>query len=71
VESAQQHGVVGTVSYRADGTVFIDVQGPLASVQAFIRDVSGPRGVSHAHAVERLAEVPVSADLAEFAILRE
>jgi len=62
-EAALRHGVVGTVANRPDGTVFIDVQGPVAAVEAFLRDVSGPRGVSHAHAVERVAEVAVSPDL--------
>jgi acylphosphatase len=62
-EAAHRHGVVGTVANRPDGTVFIDVQGPVEAVEAFLRDVSGPRGVSHAHAVERVAEVAVSPDL--------
>lgn len=29
VEAARRHGVVGTVSNRPDGTVFIDVQAPV------------------------------------------
>jgi len=69
-ESAQRHGVVGTVANRSDGTVFIDVQGSVEAVEAFLRDVSGPRGVSHAHTVERVAEVAVSPDLVGFEILR-
>ena len=48
---------------RADGTVFIDVQGAIEAVEAFLRDVSGPRGVSHAHAVQHVAELPVSPTL--------
>jgi acylphosphatase len=70
-ESARRHGVVGTVANRADGTVSIDVQGDLATVEAFLRDVSGPRGASHAHAVHRVAELAVSADLIAFDIVRE
>ena len=70
-EAACRHGVGGSVANRADGTVFIDVQGNLAAVEAFLRDVSGPRGTSHAHAVERIAEMPVSPDLAGFEILRD
>jgi acylphosphatase len=70
-EAAQRHGVAGTVANRPDGTVFIDMQGPIAAVEAFLRDVSGPRGVSHAHAVERVAEVAVSPDLVGFEILRD
>ncbi|MGA8274741.1 MAG: acylphosphatase [Thermoplasmata archaeon] len=69
-EAAQRHGVVGTVANHPDGTVFIDVQGPVEAVQAFLRDVSGPRGVSHAHAVERIAEVAISSELVGFDILR-
>jgi acylphosphatase len=69
-EAAQRHGVVGAVSNRADGTVFIDVQGAVEAVEAFLRDVSGPRGVSHARVVRRVAEVPVSPDLLGFEILR-
>lgn len=70
-EAAARHGVVGSVANRTDGTVFIDVQGALESVEAFIRDVSGSRGASHAHAVQRVAEVPVSPDLLGFEILRD
>jgi acylphosphatase len=70
-EAAHRHGVVGTVANRPDGTVFIDVQGPVNAVEAFLRDVSGPRGVSHAQAVERIAEVAVSPDLVRFEILRD
>ncbi len=69
-EAAHRHSVVGTVANRPDGTVFIDVQGPLDAVEAFLRDVSGPRGVSHAYAVERVAEVAVSPDLVGFEIVR-
>jgi acylphosphatase len=69
-EAAYQHGVVGTVANRPDGTVFIDVQGPVEAMEAFLREVSGPRGVSDAHAIERVVEVAVSADLVGFEILR-
>jgi acylphosphatase len=69
-EAAHRHGVVGSVTNRDDGTVFIDVQGSVEAVEAFLRDVSGPRGVSHAHAVERVAEVAISPDLLGFEILR-
>jgi acylphosphatase len=69
-EGAHRHGVVGTVANRSDGTVFIDVQGQVNAVEAFLRDVSGPRGVSHAHAVERVAEVAISSELVGFDILR-
>jgi acylphosphatase len=69
-EAAHRHGVVGTVANRPDGTVFIDVQGPVAAVEAFLRDVGGPRGVSHADAVERVADVAISSELVGFDILR-
>jgi len=70
-ESAHRHGVVGSVANRADGTVFIDVQGTLDAVEAFLRDVSGPRGASHARALERVAEVAIAPDLVGFEIVRE
>jgi acylphosphatase len=69
-EAAHRYGVVGTVANRPDGTVFIDVQGPVEAVEAFLRDVSGPRGVSPAHTVERVAGAAVSPDLVEFEIRR-
>ncbi len=70
-QAAHRHGVVGSVANRTDGTVFIDVQGDLAAVEAFLRDVSGPRDASHAHAVRRIAELGISPDLIAFEILRE
>jgi acylphosphatase len=70
-EAARRHGVVGAVANRTDGTVFIDVQGSVEAVEAFLRDVSGPRGRSHAHVVQRVSEVPVSPDLFRFEILLE
>jgi len=70
-EAAHRHGVVGSVANRPDGTVFIEVQGDLAAVEAFLRDVNGPRGASHAHVVQRLAELPVSPDLTAFEIRRD
>jgi acylphosphatase len=69
-EAAHRHGVVGSVANGPDGTVFIDVQGAIEAVEAFLRDVSGPRGVSHAHAVDRVAEVAISSELSGFEILR-
>jgi acylphosphatase len=70
-EAARRHGVVGTVANRSDGTVFIDVQGTVEAVEAFLRDVSGPRGASHAHLVQRVADVTVSPELVAFEILRD
>jgi acylphosphatase len=51
VESANRHGVAGSVANREDGTVFIDLQGERADVKALLRDVSGPRGASRAHEI--------------------
>ena len=70
-EAAYRHGVVGSVANRSDGTVFIDVQGELAAVQAFLRNVSGPQGASHAHVVQRVAEVAISPNLLGFDVVRE
>ena len=70
-EAANRHGVFVSVASRADGTVFIDVQGPVEAVEAFLRDVSGPRGASHAHVVQRVAELAASADLVAFETLRD
>lgn len=70
-ESARSHGLVGAVANRPDGTVLIDVQGPVDAVEAFLREVSGPRGLSHARVVQRVAEVPVAPDLLGFEILRD
>jgi acylphosphatase len=70
-EAAYRHGVVGGVANRSDGTACINVQGDLAAVEAFLRDVSGPRGASHARAVERVAEVAISPNLLGFEILRD
>lgn len=70
-EAALRHGVVGSVANRPDGTVFIDVQGPREVVEGFLREVSGPRGLSHAHAVRRVADLPFSPDLLGFDILRD
>jgi acylphosphatase len=71
VEAAERQGVVGSVSNRADGTVFIEVQGTAEAVETFLRDVSGPRGVSHARSVERVAEIAVSPELFGFEIVRD
>jgi acylphosphatase len=70
-DAAERHGVVGSVANRPDGTVFIDVQGDVEAVEAFLREVSGPRGLSHARVVQRVATVPVSTDLFAFEILRD
>jgi acylphosphatase len=70
-EAGRRLGLVGSVANRPDGTVFIDVQGPREAVDAFLEDVSGPRGMSHAHAVDRVAEVPVSSELTAFTVLRD
>jgi acylphosphatase len=69
VESARRHGVVGGVVNRVDGSVFIDVQGPLVAVEALPGDVSGPRGASLAHIVERVAGVPVLRELVGFELI--
>lgn len=69
-ESADRHGVVGSVANLADGTVRIDVQGDRAQVEQFLRDVSGPHGLSHAHLVRRVADLPVSTELRGFEIRR-
>jgi acylphosphatase len=70
-EAARHRGVVGSVSNRPDGSVFIDVQGPFEQVEAFLQDVSGPRGLSRAREVRRLAEVPVAPELRSFDIVRD
>jgi acylphosphatase len=71
VDCPRRHGVVGRVANQADGTVFINFQGDLASVEAFLRDASGLHGASHALAVLRVAERAVSADLTAFQIACE
>ena len=70
-EAAHRFGVAGHVENRPDGTVFIEVQGPLGAVEAFLRDVSGSRGLSHARWVRRVAELQVSTELSGFTILRD
>ncbi len=69
-ESARRRGLAGTVENRWDGTVFIDVQGPEPEVQSFLDDIRGPRGMSHASSVERVAIRPVDPDLQGFDIVR-
>jgi acylphosphatase len=69
-EAAGRYGLTGSVANRPDGTVFIDVQGPREAVEAFLDDVRGPRGLSDAYAVERVAERPLSRDLTGFRIAR-
>ncbi len=70
-DSARRRGLVGSVANRSDGTVLIEVQGPLDLVAEFLDDVRGPRGLSHARSVERVEELPISRDLASFEIERE
>jgi acylphosphatase len=70
-EAAHRHDLAGRVRNEPDGTVLIDVQGPLESVEAFLRDVSGPRGLSHARSVERLSTLPLVPGVVGFEIVRE
>jgi acylphosphatase len=70
-EAARRRGLVGAVANRADGSVSIDVQGPLELVKEFLRDISGPRDLSHATVVQYAGELPVSADLTGFVIRRD
>ncbi len=70
-ESARRHGLSGTVRNCPDGTVAMEIQGPLESVEAFLRDVSGPRGLSHARSLERVSTLPVDPDRSGFEIVRE
>ncbi len=69
-EAARRHEVVGTVENRADGTVFIDVQGPRHRVEAFLHEIRGARGASRPSSVERIADAPVASDRRGFEILR-
>ncbi len=69
-ESAGRHGVVGTVANHPDGSVRIDVQGDPDRVAAFLRDIGGPRGLSDATSVERVAELPVAPERRGFSIVR-
>lgn len=71
LDAATRHRLVGRVSNQPDGTVLIDVQGPVEAVEAFLRDVSGPGGLSHARSVQRVAELPISSERTGFAIDRE
>lgn len=70
LEAAERYGLVGRVWNQTDGTVFIDVQGPVEAVEAFLGDVRGPRGPSHPSRVERIAEVPHRPELVRFEIVR-
>jgi acylphosphatase len=67
-EAARRHGLVGAVANLPDGTVFIDVQGRIDRVEAFVRDVHGVKGASDARVVERIAEVAIASDLSVFSI---
>ena len=66
VDTAERLGLVGSVANQPDGTVSIDVQGSTDLVETFIREVSGPRGLSHAHRIERVRQVPTSPTLDRF-----
>jgi len=70
LEAALRYQLVGWVANCPDGTVSIDVQGHLEAVESFLSEVSGPRGLSHALSVRRLAELPISSDLFVFEIRR-
>ena len=70
-EAADRHAVAGTVRNRPEGTVLIEVQGRLESVEAFLRDVSGPRGSSDARSVDRVAVLPLAPELVGFEIVRD
>lgn len=70
-EAAHRYAVVGSGANRTDRTVFIAVQDDLATVEAFLRDVSGPRGASHARVVQPVAEVAVEPGPVAFEILRK
>ena len=70
-EAAKQYGLAGSVENLPDGTVSIDVQGPLEMVEKFMQEASGPRGLSDARSVRRVAELPISPDMHSFEICRE
>jgi acylphosphatase len=70
-EAARRFGIRGSVANRPDGSVRIEVQGLEEHVEAFLRDVSGPRGASDAHEVRRVSALPLSPSLGGFEILRE
>lgn len=70
-EAAVRLGVVGTVANRTDGSVLIDAQGLEATLEEFVRDVSGPRGFSHPTSVRRVAELPPHPNLTGFAVVRD
>ena len=69
-EAARRAGLAGSVNNLPDGTVSIDVQGPRGTVEAFLRDVSGPRGLSDAKRVRRVAELVVVPGLSGFEVVR-
>ena len=70
-EAARRHGLAGSVENLSDGTVSIDVQGPLEMVERFVQEVVGPRGLSDARSVRRVAELPISPDMNAFEIRRD
>jgi acylphosphatase len=70
-EAAKRYGVAGSVENFPDGTVSIDVQGPFEMVEKFVHEVSGPRGLSDARSVRRVAELPISPDMHTFEIRRD
>ena len=70
VEAADRRGLAGRVTNLLDGSVLIDVQGPEEIVEEFLREVSGPRGLSDARRLQRVAAVPISPGLVGFEIGR-
>jgi acylphosphatase len=68
--TAHRCGVAGCVTHRADGTVFIDVQGDLGVVDAFLQDVSGPRGAGPPDEVLHVTQVAIEPTLVCIEIVR-
>jgi len=69
-EAARRQGLAGTVRNASDGTVVIEVQGAPGAIDAFLRDITGPSGLSDATSVERVAELPPAAGAEGFEIVR-
>jgi len=70
VEAAGRKGLAGTVRNAPDGTVVLEVQGPRASVEAFLRDIRGPSGLSDAVSVERVEVLAPAVGAEGFEIVR-
>jgi acylphosphatase len=68
-ESARRRGIVGTVENRPDGTVLIDAQGPAATIEEFLCDIRGARGLSRADSVERVTDLPIDPKVLSFDIV--